>query len=310
MKTQTRQSENLKFLEPMITSIFWVLLFASPLLFGDSEDGIGWTHIINVWKDFIFYLALFLINRFILLPYLFFRNKRLLYFAGVTLLVLFLSAGIHLIQKNSRPSERDLIHQMPPPPHERLNPSEEFQSLPPGRHNPGGPMTPPKELPPFISFFIISILIVGFDTGLNISMRWAQSEKDRINAEKVSIESQLAFLRNQVSPHFFMNTLNNIHALIDLDTEEAKDTIIRLSKLMRHLLYDSEIERIPISKELDFITNYVDLMKMRYSDKVKIDLKLPEQSCDKLIPPLLFTSYVENAFKHGISYQNASYIKI
>lgn len=107
-----------------------------------------------------------------------------------------------------------------------------------------------------------------------------------------------------------MNTLNNIHALVDINTEEAKESIIQLSKLMRHLLYDSEIEKIPIQKEMDFIKNYVDLMKLRFSDKVKINLQLPEQLPNKSIPPLLFTSYVENAFKHGITYEHSSFINI
>ncbi len=157
---------------------------------------------------------------------------------------------------------------------------------------------------------IFSFLLVGFDTGLMTIFRLAKSERKRAILEKQNADVQLAFLRNQVSPHFFMNTLNNIHSLIDFDTDEAKDSIIRLSKLMRHLLYDSEIEKIPIRKEIEFIKNYVDLMKLRYSDKVKITLDLPDQLPDKSIPPLLFTSFVENAFKHGISYQHSSFINI
>ncbi len=138
----------------------------------------------------------------------------------------------------------------------------------------------------------------------------AEAERRKAKLETENVGSQLAFLRNQVSPHFFMNTLNNIHSLIDIDTEEAKESIIRLSKLMRHLLYESDIERIPIQKEADFIRNYVDLMKLRYSEKVRINLMLPEQIPDKLIPPLLFTSFLDNAFKHGVSYQQDSFIVI
>ena len=107
-----------------------------------------------------------------------------------------------------------------------------------------------------------------------------------------------------------MNTLNNIHALVDINTEEAKESIIQLSKLMRHLLYDSEIDKISLQKEFSFIKNYVDLMKLRFSDKVEIVLNLPDQISDKSIPPLLFTSFVENAFKHGISYEQPSFIHI
>jgi len=104
--------------------------------------------------------------------------------------------------------------------------------------------------------------------------------------------------------------LNNIHSLIDVNTEEAKEAIIKLSKLMRHLLYDSEAEKIPIKNELDFISSYINLMKLRFSEKVNINLEIPNNVPQKSIPPLLFTSFVENAFKHGISYQKTSYIHI
>ena len=185
------------------------------------------------------------------------------------------------------------------------------QGRPGGSGAPGGPDgRPPKQLPPLISFVVISILIIGFDTGLKLSVKWMQSEQQRAKAEKQSVENQLAFLRNQVSPHFFMNTLNNIHSLIDIDTEEAKESIIRLSKLMRHLLYDSEQNKIAIEKEFEFIRNYVDLMKLRFSDKVKISLLFPTEIPLKSIPPLLFTSFLENAFKHGISYQSESFVTI
>ena len=79
---------------------------------------------------------------------------------------------------------------------------------------------------------------------------------------------------------------------------------------MRHLLYESESAKIAIEKEMDFINNYVDLMKLRYSDKVRINLSFPSRFPKSTIPPLLFTSFIENAFKHGISHQHPSYIDI
>ena len=163
---------------------------------------------------------------------------------------------------------------------------------------------------PIFNSFIIGLLIVGFDAGFRMNFRWTRLEQERTELEKENIENQLAFLRNQVSPHFFMNTLNNIHSLIDIDTEEAKEAIIKLSKLMRHLLYDSEAEKIPLKNELDFIGSYIKLMKLRFSDKVNIELDIPDHIPQKSIPPLLFTSFVENAFKHGISYEKSSFIKI
>ena len=151
-------------------------------------------------------------------------------------------------------------------------------------------------------------MVIGLDTGLKLAMKLSEKERENNQLEKENITSQLAFLRNQVSPHFFMNTLNNIHSLIDIDTAEAKASVIKLSTLMRHLLYDSETDRLPLSKEIGFIKSYVELMQLRYSSKVDIRLETPIQPSDKYIPPLLFTSIIENAFKYGVSYERPSYI--
>jgi LytS/YehU family sensor histidine kinase len=105
-----------------------------------------------------------------------------------------------------------------------------------------------------------------------------------------------------------MNTLNNIHALIDLDTEKAKDVVIELSRLMRYVLYDSSQPYVSLKKEIAFLYNYIGLMKIRYTDDVDIRISVPEVIPDVKIPPLLFMSFIENAFKHGISYQSNSYI--
>jgi hypothetical protein len=319
MRPQKDRKSNIKFQEPLIIAIFWLLLFASPLVFGNNDNGINWTHIISIWKMFIPYLGVFLMNRFILLPIFFFRGKRLYYYISAIFLILVLSAGAHLYEtkykKSHFPREtrmnRPGSHALHIPPGEGLAPPpEHMRPLHGGPNGNERPILPPKVLPPFLSFFVISILIAGFDTGLKVSVRYAQSEQKRVNAEKENIETKLAFLQNQVSPHFLMNTLNNIHSQIDIDAEEAKESIIKLSKLMRHLLYDSQGDYIALQKEIDFITAYVELMQLRYSEKVKIELHIPEGLPEKSIPPLIFTSFVENAFKHGISYQEDSFIDI
>ncbi len=107
-----------------------------------------------------------------------------------------------------------------------------------------------------------------------------------------------------------MNTLNNIHALVDIDPEQAKHTIEVLSKLMRYALYEGNKTMAPLQKELDFISHYIDLMRIRYTDKVCITLSLPPMVPDVQVPSLLFTTFVENAFKHGVSYQKESFIEV
>jgi LytS/YehU family sensor histidine kinase len=107
-----------------------------------------------------------------------------------------------------------------------------------------------------------------------------------------------------------MNTLNNIHALVDIDPEKAKDTILELSKMMRFILYEGDKSGVPLTREFDFIRHYVTLMQLRYTDKVDIRTDLPDEAPDKTVPPLMLISFIENAFKHGISYQHQSFVHI
>ncbi|MGV8096016.1 MAG: sensor histidine kinase [Mangrovibacterium sp.] len=168
---------------------------------------------------------------------------------------------------------------------------------------------PIRELRIF-NYFYSSILICGFSLGLSILEKLSQNEKQRKELEKEKLNSELAFLKNQISPHFFFNTLNNIYSLIGFDTEEARHAVLKLSKLMRYLLYESEHGESKLSDEVAFLTNYIDLMKLRLGSKVELNISLPENDHDLLIPPLLFIPFVENAFKHGISYRERSFIDI
>jgi LytS/YehU family sensor histidine kinase len=161
----------------------------------------------------------------------------------------------------------------------------------------------------FADNLIIAILVVAAATAVKMVSKWLNEEGRRKDLEKEQLKTELALLRNQVSPHFFMNTLNNIHALVDINTETAKNAIIQLSTLMRYLLYDTVKGKTTLKKEIDFIESYISLMELRYSNEVTITLDLPQQIPDIEIHPMLFVSFLENAFKHGVSYQSASYVK-
>jgi two-component sensor histidine kinase len=294
-----------RYYEVVLISLVWVLLIASPVFFSEKE-AFEWADLLGPMFTIVPLFFIFILNRFVLVPRFLYQKKNLFYLISVLALVAVFSTATYFVTSSMRGEMR------------RKGPVQEFgdqwrQPVPPDKLNRPLPPFPQQNrgpIPPFANLVVFSFLLVGFDTGLMTIFRLTKSERKRAILEKQNADVQLAFLRNQVSPHFFMNTLNNIHSLIDVDSEEAKDSIIRLSKLMRHLLYDSEIEKIPIRKEIEFVKNYVDLMKLRYSEKVKITLDIPEQLPDKSIPPLLFTSYLENAFKHGISYQHSSFIDI
>lgn len=176
-------------------------------------------------------------------------------------------------------------------------------------------VTGDKTMPPFkvFGFFnhvVASILISGFAMGLAVMEKLKQNEKKQKELEKEKLHSELAFLKNQVSPHFFFNTLNNIYSLIGIDGPTAQDSVLKLSKLMRYLLYESEHGETLLSHEIDFMNNYIDLMKLRISQKVELQIDFPVEFSDVSIPPLLFVPFIENAFKHGISYRESSFIHI
>ena len=157
---------------------------------------------------------------------------------------------------------------------------------------------------------IILILMLGMNLAIKLYFRQRGDREKMKRLERENLEQQLEYLKYQINPHFFMNTLNNIHALVDIDPEKAKTTILELSKMMRFVLYEGNKQRVPLDREIAFLNNYIKLMKLRYTDKVRITVDTPEAVPNSEIPPLLFITFVENAFKHGVSYQQESFIDI
>jgi LytS/YehU family sensor histidine kinase len=157
---------------------------------------------------------------------------------------------------------------------------------------------------------VILILMFGVNLGVKGYFKSRNDQRKLAELEKQNMEQQLEYLKYQISPHFFMNTLNNIHALVDIDPVKAQETILELSKMMRFILYEGDKNGVPLSREMEFIRTYINLMRLRYTDKVTISVDLPAEVPDKTIPPLMLISFIENAFKHGISYQHPSYIYI
>lgn len=169
--------------------------------------------------------------------------------------------------------------------------------------------------PPFrqlqVYYFILtSVIITGFSIGLRVIEQHSKIEKRQKELEKEKLDSELAFLKNQISPHFFFNTLNNIYSLIKINTTDAQDAVMKLSRLMRYLLYESEHDKTSLSLEINFMNHFIDLMQLRLSQKVELKIDLPNNETKNKIPPLLFIPFIENAFKHGISYREKSFIHI
>ena len=167
-------------------------------------------------------------------------------------------------------------------------------------------------LNPLLLDLVIATLMLGFDLAISLFSRYQEEQEKARRLEAAHLRHELEHLKAQVNPHFFMNMLNNIHGMVEMDPAKAQVMIMELSKLMRYVLYEGAQQRTLLYKETDFIASYVELMRKRYSSrKVRISLELPEDNRERVIlPPLLFISIIENAFKHGISYQSPSFVEI
>ncbi|MCX6326965.1 MAG: histidine kinase [Bacteroidia bacterium] len=302
------QNIKIKYSELVLIIFVWLVLLFTPILFREDIYSPIRRSILLQLQILIPLLVVFLINRFILVPRLLFKGKQVFFIASVLGLIILFTAGSYIYDtkfKNVPPPEVPTLEdQIKSPPYAFPGGVDQFGNLRPAQTR------QPRPIPPFANFLILSILFVGFDTGLRSGLRGINIENEKVRLEKENVASQLVLLRNQVSPHFLMNTLNNIHSLVDVNAEEAKEAIIKLSKMMRYLLYETETEKTTLKKEIEFLESYISLMKLRFNEKVSITLNLPATIPEKTIPPFIFTSLIENAFKHGISYKDESFINI
>ena len=311
MKQHSRQ-ENVTYL------VMWVMLFMAPVLsmylniVGGGRDSFDWQKLCFAWQKFALFLALFLVHNFLLAPLLINGHSRVRYLS----LTLPIIACFFIYQCTTRPALPERKH---PPMEHRMHPDGppdeprmEHPKEPPRGHKPRHEHVGP---PAFIGEHdivasVILILMFGMNLGVKGYFKSREDRKRMAELEHENLEQQLEYLKYQINPHFFMNTLNNIHALVDIDPEQAKGTIVELSKMMRFILYEGDRNGVVLSREMEFIRTYVTLMRLRYTDKVKITTDLPSEVPDRTIPPLILIPFVENAFKHGISYQKQSFIDI
>lgn len=243
------------------------------------------------------FFFVFYIDYFLLIPrYLFGgRTKR---FLLLNVLLVGLTAGCgHLIQENMEREEPERGKT------EWVSPQVDRQEPPP-------PVRPPRPVLFFRDVFTM-VLTVGLAVAIRLTGRWAQIEAARREAERARTEAELTNLRSQLNPHFLLNTLNNIYALIAFDSEKAQTAVHELSRLLRHVLYENRQATVPLTKEMDFIKNYIELMRIRLASNVEVETGFdiaPDSRTE--IAPLIFISLIENAFKHGISPTEPSYIHI
>ena len=162
-----------------------------------------------------------------------------------------------------------------------------------------------RHMPPFHAFiyfdFLSNLLPVVFAMAIRYAQRNFSLEIAQKEAQAHKLQADLTQLRYQLQPHFFFNALNNIYSLIEFDPQKAQQSVHSLSKLMRHFMQNSDQKQISLAEEVDFLQQYISLMQLRLTDKTTVQVDFPKQVPQLTIPPLLFISLVENAFKHGVS---------
>lgn len=263
----------------------WLMLFLSPLMFSHEQT----ISLVRVAAFSIFPLCMmtvFYTNYLWLVPRYYIAHEERFYWIFNMIMILVLAVLMQLWMH--------LLHPLFP--------------------DDGRPHPEPSFLKQllFVARNIFNLSVVLFiATSMEISSRWHQMEDERIEMEAARKEAELANLRSQINPHFLLNTLNNIYALTAFDTEKAQKAIMELSKMLRHMLYDNQQNMVNLKEEIQFIGNYVNLMKLRLPQNVEVRFhsNYPEP-CNIQVAPLIFISLVENAFKHGVSPTEKSFINI
>ncbi len=164
----------------------------------------------------------------------------------------------------------------------------------------------------FVDFYNIAIFLLVFTVGTCISViqRWLQTEETRKETESQKLQTELSFLKSQINPHFFFNTLNNIYSLAIVRSDKTAPAVMKLSSIMRYILTETTLEHVALSNEVDFIKNYIELQQVRLTEKTTVAFSADGLIDEKLVAPLVFIPFVENAFKYGISTKSSSDIDI
>lgn len=155
-------------------------------------------------------------------------------------------------------------------------------------------------LPELWYSFITLYSFVFLFSGVRLYRTWLEDQKKQVELEKQGLDSELALLRSQINPHFLFNTLNNIDFLVFKDQQKASDSIVKLSEIMRYMLYEANTRMVPLEKEVQYLESMVDLLRLRIKDAKFIQFDVDGEVDGKMIPPMLLVPFVENAYKHGM----------
>ena len=266
-------------------AVWTVVLFALPLAtFLSTQDYTATrTSFYVVWGLFQAPLVVYFANFYLLGPYLFFKRRYWLFVLINLVLILGLNSQFFMVyyHRNNIPNMPEMDANM-------------WIGFFSG----------------FLMFLVLNCVIVAVAIGIRHFIRTRQIRQQLQEEKAKNTEAELAWLKNQINPHFLFNTLNNISSLTQIDPDAAQDAIAQLSDLLRYAMYETNKKTVPIQGEVDFMRNYISLMKLRCNEMTVVNSQFSILNSQLQIAPLLFISLIENAFKHGVSSSRSSTIDI
>lgn len=266
-----------RILHPILHIVFWIFIFLYPFLFGftNFSDENTFTRIFLLTS---FQILLFYFNSFLLIPKLLAQRKILIYLSIILFSISIITVLSLLVEYslNADYNKNNWIN------HHFL-----YNSI------------------------INSLMVWGISSGLKITSEWFKNERTKREMENQKISAELLNLKSQINPHFLFNSLNSIYSLANKNSDKrTAQTILKLSDMMRYMLHESADNFVALEKEIEYLKNYIELQQMRLKETIPVTFNVTGKIKSKMIAPLLLIPFVENAFKHGISYLNQSFISI
>jgi len=271
----------------------------------------------------LLFVTVFYLNFLVFVP-LFLSQKQIIQFLCVNIILLF---AVFIVSKELVIKYPDVIlnteqfaHKLPqngPAPWHGPDPNQQSnldqRSGPNPNHGPGpSPDHFKDDLPKHSGFIgmVIGFLVIAVSTSIKVTQSWYTNEEQRKEMQNEKLSAELLFLKSQINPHFFFNTLNSIYYLAQTKSDLSPVAILKLSEIMRYIIYEAIREKVPLKKELDYIQNYIDLQLLRLNENMKVEYHVNVTNENLLIGPMLLIPFVENAFKHGIDFAQNSTITI
>ena len=271
-----------KRIQILIHVAVWLVMFLSPMMFINHGRGITSSQFLVMCTVPLSFIVVFYMNYLWLTPHHFTRGHHRFYLLVNVVVIVILGIWVHLwvtyMHTLYDPDFRETDHWLT------------------------------------IGFILRDIfnltIAAAVATTIRLAMRWQKAETARKDAEAAQMDAELSNLRSQINPHFLLNTLNNIYALTAFDQSKAQDAIQELSKMLRYILYDCQQPMVPLKDEVSFLENYVNLMRLRLPETVEVTFQSSVVNPQMAVAPMVFISLVENAFKHGISPTEPSFVHI